>query len=67
MAVTGQTFTNASPGEIEHMVEMPDHLIVIVETPVVKIGRVEVGVTQGRRLEQAAGADVMLLVIDETS
>ena len=44
---------------------MRHHLIVAVEAAVVKIRRVEIGVAQRRRLEQAAGADVVLLVIDE--
>ena len=40
--------------EIEHAIEMRHHLIVGVEAAVVKIGRVEIGVAQRRRLEQPA-------------
>src|SRR3984957_10151980 len=35
------------------------------ESAVMKVGRGEIGIQQGRRLEQTAGADVMLPVIDE--
>src|ERR1700691_1801510 len=44
---------------------MPHHLAVIVETAIVEIRRVEIGVAKRRRLEKSAGTDVMLLMIDE--
>ena len=46
---------------------MVHHLRIARIPSVVKIGRVEIGVQQGRRLEQAARADIMLPVIDERS
>src|SRR6202043_896377 len=51
--------------EIEYAIEMRHHLIIAVEAAVVEIRRVEIRVAQGRCLEKTAGADVMLLMIDE--
>src|ERR1700759_3062036 len=44
---------------------MRNDLIVIVETAVVKIWRIEIGIAQSRRLEQTTRADVVRLVIAE--
>jgi len=51
--------------EIEHPIEMRHHLIVTVVAAVMEIRRVEIAVAQRRRLEEAARADIVLLVIDE--
>ena len=53
--------------KVEDAIEMADDLIVTVKPSVVKIRRIEVGVQQGRRLEQAAGTDIVLEMIDESS
>src|SRR6185295_19356817 len=42
-----------------------DHFRIGFEAAVMKVGRVEVGVEQGRRLEGAAAADVVAAMVDE--
>lgn len=51
----------------EGAVEMRDHLVVSGVAPVMEIRRVEIGVEQGRRLEQAARADIVLAMVDESA
>src|SRR5262249_42098824 len=51
--------------EVVHAVEMIDHLFEAVVAAVVEIWRVEIRIQQGRRLIEAARADVVLQMIDE--
>lgn len=41
--------------EREDAIAMGHHLPIVVEAPVVKIGRIDIGIAQGRRLEETAG------------
>jgi hypothetical protein len=52
--------------EVKDAIEMPDHLIIGVVPPIVKVGWVEIGVQQGRRLLKPAGADIVLAMIDKS-
>src|SRR5262249_13511391 len=52
--------------ELEHAIEMRDHLVEGVVRPVVEIRRIEIRVQQSRGFEQSAVIDGVLLVIDET-
>ena len=53
--------------EIELAIEMLHHLIVAVVPAVVEIRAIEIGVQEGGRLDESAGADVVLQMIDKGS